>query len=124
MTRKQWIIMLLVGLASAILFFVLTRLLTGATDRTQAVAPRGPWLWDLISIVAGIALGTVLRIGLNRQSPSTTRIVIGIVVLVFLGVLTFIPWSNDSPVRSVVLPVMELLTAAYATVGTTSNRQQ
>ncbi len=125
MTRKQWMFILVIGIASAIFFWGFTTIwLNGSTARNAAVAPRGPWLWDGVSIVAGIALGTILRLGLGRQTPNTTHIVIGISVLVFLGVLTFFPWSNDSPVRSLVLPLLELLFSAWLTAGDASTSQR
>ncbi len=92
MTYKQWGFMLLIGITSAIFFFGFTNIwLNGSAEQNSAVAYRGPWLWNGVSIVAGVALGTILRLGLNRQTLNTTHIVIGISVLVFLGVLTFLP---------------------------------
>lgn len=121
MNRRQWSLMLLIGITSAIFFFGFTRIwLTGSTAQNPAVVSRGPWLWDGVSIVAGVALGTILRLGLGRQAPNTTHIVIGISVLVFLGVLTFLPWPNNSPVRPLVLPLMEFLTSVWLTAGDAS----
>ncbi len=125
MNRRQWSLMLLIGITSAIFFFGFTSIwLTGAANQNPAVVSRGPWLWDGVSIVAGVALGTVLRLGLGRQSPNTTHIVIGISVLVFLGILTFLPWSDNSPVRALVLPLMEFLTSVWLTTGDTSTSQR
>lgn len=117
--------MLLIGIASTIFFFGFTNIwLSGAADQNPAVISRGSWLWDGVSIVAGVALGTILRLGLSRQAPNTTHIVIGISVLVFLGVLTFLPWSNNSPVRPLVLPLMKFLTSVWLTTGNDSTSQQ
>jgi len=72
----------------------------------------------------GVALGIILRLGLNRQTPNTTHIVIGISVSVFFSVLTFLPWPNNSPVRPLVLPLMEFLTSAWLTTGDASTSQR
>lgn len=125
MNRRQWSLMLLIGITSAIFFFGFTSIwLTGSADQNPAVVSRGPWLWDGVSIVAGVSLGTILRLGLGRQAPNTTHIVIGISVLVFLGVLTFLPWSNNSPVRPLVLPLTEFLTSVWLTAGDASTSQR
>lgn len=125
MTRKQWILMLLIGIASAIFFFGFTTIWQSeSATQNPTVAPRGPWLWDGVSIVAGLALGTILRIGLGRQTSNITRMIIGILVLVLLGGLTFFPWSNNSPMRSLVIPLLELLASAWLTAGDASANQR
>jgi hypothetical protein len=115
MTWNKWLIVVLcgfVGIGMGVFLLRQTVPLSG-TDSAAGLS-----VWDGACLVAGVALGTLLRLTLNWQAPTTPQIVAGFVGLVFLGALTYLPWLGSSPVRTFVLPVMELLIAAWITTGT------
>ncbi len=84
----------------------------------------GPTLWDSASIMAGLALGTLLRVGLGRGVPSRAQGLSMMAVLVLLGLLTFLPWSGESVVRVILLPIGALVTAAWGISGTRRDTHQ
>lgn len=77
----------------------------------------GPTLWDSTSMMAGLALGTLLRFGLGRTASSRAQGALMVALLVILGLLTFLPWSSDSVVRVILLPLGVFVTAAWGLSG-------
>lgn len=114
MTWYKWIIVVLLGIASVWLGIWTVQNTTSLT----ADLPRGPSLWDASSVVAGVALGTLLRLSLDRRSPNGKHIVTGFVGLILLGFVTFLPWNPL--IRSLILPILEFSTAAWLTAGSAS----
>lgn len=117
MTWYKWIIVVLFGVAGVWLGIWAIQHITSLT----AGLPRGPSLWDATSVVAGVALGTLLRLNLRRRVPSAKHIVAGFVGLILLGVLTFLPWN--SLIRALILPILEFSTATWLTAGSASAGQ-
>lgn len=77
---------------------------------------NGPTLWDSASMMAGLAMGTLLRVGLGRGAPSRIQALLMVTLLMIFGLLTFLPWSADSLVR-VLLPLGALATATWGFSG-------
>lgn len=84
----------------------------------------GPTLWDSTSMMAGLALGTLLRVGLGRAASSRAQGALMVALLVILGLLTFLPWSSDSVVRVILLPLGVFVTAAWGLSGSRGTVQR
>lgn len=80
----------------------------------------GPTVLDSASMMAGLALGTLLRVGLGRGAPSRIQALLMVTLLMLFGLLTFLPYSAESPLR-VFLPLGALATTAWGLSGTSRN---
>jgi hypothetical protein len=79
--------------------------------------PAGPWPWDAGAVAAGVALGSYLRLSFGRAAPGLSQTVVALGALLIIGCLTFIRWPRSSPVRGLVLPLIELLVATWGASG-------
>jgi hypothetical protein len=82
--------------------------------------PAGPWAWDAGAVAAGVALGSYLRLTLGRTAPVLTQTLVSLAGLLIVGSLTFVRWPKSSPMRGLLLPLIELLVAAWGASGTAS----
>ena len=118
MTGRKWI---LVGLGS--LGGVWLGNWLAHRSNVLTVAPAtGPGFWDGLSIWMGIVLGVLLRLAFKRQIVDARQGVVAFAGLMLILALTFLPWPPNSPVRSLVLPCLELLVVAWAVAGSSPER--
>jgi hypothetical protein len=118
--KNRWLIFLLVSSIAAFLSYAFTNWFISPQSTVINIAkssPSGPSIVDASAIVFGLVTGFIIR-QMNLITPfGRIHSLICFGILLVIGGLTFLTWPNEVVVRTLILPLIEIVVSIWMIVN-------